>query len=267
MASTVIAHLTDAHLDQKLVLGEQANSIEYRHEPDQHRERLRIVIDDIARRGISNIVFGGDIGAKTSTRWFFETLDHYCFKLRLVLGNHDTFAAVASFYRGKNASLADQLYYSCEEADLKSIFLDTSANFVGDRQLAWLQSELDDKKKTFVVFAHHPILQINTPLDRIGVALRDRDDVHALLRGARGRVVIFCGHYHMNVETTDTNIQQFLTPAICYQIIEQADPIAVDDRSFGYRILRLDGAEIVTEVVTFSQRQTSRRVCHGLDQP
>lgn len=249
MAPTVIAHLTDAHLDQRLVLDTEANSIAYRHEPGEHREKLLAAIQDIARRGISNIVFGGDIGAAASNQWFFETLDRYRLECRMVLGNHDAFGSVERFYSGKNAASAGQLYYACEETHRKLIFLDTSANFVGDHQLAWLGKELDVQKEAFVVFVHHPVLGIDTPIDRIGAALRDRDEVRTVLHRAPGRVVIFCGHYHMNVETSDGNIQQFLTPALCYQIAEQPDRVVVDDRSFGYRIVRLDGAKIDTEVV------------------
>jgi 3',5'-cyclic-AMP phosphodiesterase len=253
MAPTVIAHLTDAHLDQKLVLGAEANSIEYRHETGEHRERLIIALQDIARRGISNVVFGGDIGSPSSVQWFFETLDRYSFKLQLVLGNHDALSSVANFYRGGSVASAGQLYHSEEEAHRKFIYLDTSANLVGDRQLAWLGSELATEKETFFVFVHHPILQIDTPLDRIGAALRDGDEARALLQRARGRVVVFCGHYHMDVETADRNIQQFVTPATSYQIVRQADLVAVNDSSFGYRIVRLCGSELETEVVTLTQ--------------
>lgn len=253
MASSVIAHLTDAHLDQRLVLDTDANSIAYRHEPGEHRERLLAAIQDIARRGISNLVFGGDIGAADSNQWFFETLSRYRLRWRIVLGNHDTFGSVERFYRGKNPPLAGQLYYACEQSHRKLIFLDTSANFVGDRQLAWLRNELHIQKEVFVVFIHHPVLGIDTPIDRIGAALRDRDKLRAVLHRAPGRVVIFCGHYHMNVETTDGNIHQFLTPALCYQITEQADRVLVDVRNCGYRIIRFYGENLDTEVVMLAQ--------------
>jgi len=123
---------------------------------------------------------------------------------------------------------------------------------VGDDQLAWLARELDGTDKV-AIFLHHPILQIDTPLERSGAALRDRDKIKMLLASTDCEVSVFCGHYHMIDEAREARIRQFVTPAVSYQIIKQADRLRVDTSTFGYRILEIDGAEIATEVVLLAE--------------
>lgn len=251
MTSTVIAHLTDAHLDQQLVAGRDPGAIAYREVVGEHRERLRIVLDDIASRGISDVVFGGDIGTSASNQWFFETLADYPFTLRLVSGNHDTLESVKRFYPGTGAGVPGRLCYSSKIAGRTCLFLDTSANLIDEAQLAWLARELDAATSSVIIFVHHPVLKIDTSLDR-GAALHGRSDLEALLNRVPGRVLVFSGHYHMDVQVSAGNITQFITRATSYQIIQRADPVAVDNRSFGYRIVRISDADVTTEVVTFA---------------
>jgi len=98
---------------------------------------------------------------------------------------------------------------------------------------------------------HHPVLEIDTPLDRAGAALNAREKIRAALLEAARETVIFCGHYHMDDDAIDGNIRQFVTPAASYQIVKVSDEIAIDEQSFGYRLIEIDGSEISTEVVMF----------------
>jgi 3',5'-cyclic-AMP phosphodiesterase len=74
-----------------------------------------------------------------------------------------------------------------------------------------------------------------------------------LLASADCDVSVFCGHYHMIDEACEADTRQFVTPAVSYQIIKQADPLRVDTSTFGYRILEIDGAEITSEVVLLTE--------------
>jgi 3',5'-cyclic-AMP phosphodiesterase len=91
----------------------------------------------------------------------------------------------------------------------------TARNAVGDDQLAWLERELKPAS-TVVLFVHHPVLAIDTPLDQAGAALKDREKLKALLTVAGCDIFAFCGHYHMDDERSEANIRQFVTPAVSY---------------------------------------------------
>jgi Icc protein len=90
-------------------------------------------------------------------------------------------------------------------------------------------------------------------VERSGVALRDRDDVKALLASADCEVSVFCGHYHMIYEAREANIRQFVSPATSYQIVKVSDRLQVDTSTFGYRVLSIDDGEISTEVVLLTE--------------
>ena len=53
MSKKIIAYFTDAHLGQKLVLGRgiEKDKMHYVHEPAEHQENLRLILDDISRKG------------------------------------------------------------------------------------------------------------------------------------------------------------------------------------------------------------------------
>jgi Icc protein len=142
------------------------------------------------------------------------------------------------------------LKYAYEDGHFKYIYLDSSPNCIGDNQFSWLQQELKTGEKV-IIFLHHPVLEIDTALDRAGAALNGREKIRNALLEAAKETIIFCGHYHMDDDTVDGSIRQFLTPAASYQIEKLSDEIAIDEQSFGYRLIDIEGSEISTQVVMF----------------
>lgn len=254
MTKTIVAHFTDTHLGQKLVMGGAIAGDEMRYDenPEEHQNHLRSVLDSISRRGISDVIFGGDIGTNKSALGFFELLNGYNFTTSIVLGNHDTYSNIAQYCDVGGNTIQGKLCFSHDDGHLKRIFLDSSDNTVGDDQLVWLARELNGASKV-ALFLHHPILEIDTPLERSGASLRDRDKIKVLLANTNCEVSVFCGHYHMIDEAREGSFRQFVTPAVSYQIIKQADRLRVDTGTFGYRILEIDGAEITTEIVLLTE--------------
>jgi Icc protein len=254
MTRKIIAHITDTHLGQKLVSESRIDGdrMHYQDAPDAHRDRLRLVLDDIARRGITNIVFGGDIGTAESVGGFFELLRSYDFTPSIVLGNHDSRHTVAPHCSAGATPVAGKMCSSFEDGGVKHLLLDSSDNTIGDGQLGWLAGELVGARRV-LLFLHHPVLDIDSPIDRSGAALRDRSEIKALLARAGCDVTIFCGHYHMADEAHEANIRQFITPAVSYQIVRHADRVRTDARSFGYRVLEIEGTGIGSEAILFRQ--------------
>ncbi|MGY5779618.1 metallophosphoesterase family protein [Rhizobium sp. LEGMi135b] len=255
MTKEILAFFTDAHLGQKLVARSEiaGDKMGYEETPREHEHHLRVVLDDIARKGISKVVFGGDIGTANSVAGFFELLRTYALDVSLILGNHDTYGNVAPYHDMDGNIVAGKLCYSQQDQHLKQIFLDTSDNVIGNSQRKWLARELEGVKRA-AVFLHHPILPLDTPIDRTGAALRDRDEVRSLLIGMDCQISLFCGHYHMIDEARDANIRQYVSPAVSYQIVKQSEHLKVDTATFGYRIMEMDEEDIRTQVVLFSTR-------------
>lgn len=231
-----IAYLTDTHL------GETAPG---EHGADEHYN-WQTVLADLTTRHIDQVVFGGDIGAYAAYPEFFKALSDYP-NLRVTPGNHDTSAQVRHFFPHLPHTESG-FYHSEEDADFKSIFLDSSTDKLSPEQIEWFKIELQIDKP-ILLFIHHPVLKVDTPVDA-KYPLENRDEIKELLLRHPKNVTIFCGHYHVEDETSEANIRQFITPAVSYQIKKGTIEIEGDATHFGYRIIETDGTKIETEVIT-----------------
>lgn len=218
-----------------------------KHGADAHKNWNEI-LSELKLRNPDQVIFGGDIGLFSAYPEFFEALKDYR-DLRVTPGNHDTSAHVRLFFStGKEHNHAG--FYSAEEdEDLKWLFLDSSTDKISDPQLDWLAHELASTLKPVILFIHHPVLPVATAVDH-KYPLENREAVKALLLKHRQPATIFCGHYHIEDETSQDNIRQFVTPAISYQIKKNTVEIEGDASYFGYRMIYVDGDTIDTEVVT-----------------
>ncbi|MBB5646157.1 metallophosphoesterase family protein [Pedobacter cryoconitis] len=251
MADQTIAYLTDAHLGQKIILDQETGMMRYTQNTEEHKDKLKFILKDIASNGVTEIIFGGDIGAQKANQWFFKTIDEFNFKFLMVLGNHDSYQQVSQYYKNEHRNEPDdELYYADEEGQFKFIYLDSSSNAVSQNQLNWLLQELDTDKE-ILLFIHHPVLEIETPLDKVGAALKGRDEIKRILSGVQKDIVVFCGHYHMTDELIAGNIRQYSSPACSYQIEKLSEKIEIDTSSFGYRLITINGRQLSTEVKLF----------------
>jgi 3',5'-cyclic-AMP phosphodiesterase len=231
------AFITDIHLGEQFPIDNETNPI----------NNLEIVLADIENKKITDIVFGGDIGDATTHIYFFEKIQN--FSVNLVLGNHDKFDKVKQHFSKDTNN--DELYYKIESKNYQYIFLDTSADELSKIQLQWLQKALDENKE-LIILIHHPILEIDTPIDKL-YPLKNRDELKSILLNFKSNVTIFCGHYHMNDELSFKNIKQFITQSMSYQLEKNADEILVDNLNFGYRIIEINNNKIKTEIINFKK--------------
>lgn len=230
-----IAFLTDIHLDEPWPLGNKVTP----------KENLEVVLADIERRGVQQVIFGGDIGDASAHAYFFKKLKPY--SLQLLLGNHDQFTDVMRYCNKGERS--GELYYCMDEKYFKYLFLDSSLGYISDAQIAWLTDAIVTTKKP-IVYIHHPVLKIDTPADKL-FALENRELVKQLLEETQEEVTIFCGHYHMEDVCTYKNIKQITTPSLCFQLIKDAEELRVDNTTFGYRLIDIATEAIETELVMF----------------
>jgi len=176
----------------------------YVEDADAHKSHLQRILDDIAGRGIVDVIFGGDIGTFAAVPAFFEAMWDHNFTPEVVLGNHDAYANVRPWWG--TGPVEGKLCSSTSEGPWRRIILDSSDNIIGERQLAWLARESESARRA-AIFVHHPVLEMNTPIDRSRAALRDRADLKAFLNGLDCEVALFCGHYHMTDELREANIR------------------------------------------------------------
>jgi 3',5'-cyclic AMP phosphodiesterase CpdA len=232
-----IAFITDIHLDEQFPIDNNVNP----------KKNLEKVLADIDNRKIDNVIFGGDIGEATAHKYFFEKLQN--FSLNLILGNHDKFDNVKKYFI-KDID-KEELYYKFEDENYQYIFLDTSVDELSKTQLNWLKNEIKGNKE-LILFIHHPILEIETHVDKV-YPLKNRDELKSILLNFKNTVTIFCGHYHMNDDIEFKNVKQYITQSMSFQLVKNASKIEVDNTNFGYRIIEISNDTIVTELINFKQ--------------
>lgn len=231
------AYITDLHLDESFTT---ENGV------DARRNWLKI-LDDVKSRDISKIIFGGDIGEASSNSWFFKSLEE--FDLNLTLGNHDSFENSIKYYNPGINEQQKGMYYSFNEGAYKFIFLDTSTGELSQTQLEWLTKELETSHE-LVVFLHHPVLDIGTTPQREFPWKSDRI-LQELLLKLNKKVFIFCGHLHLNDETTLGKVTQIVTPSASIQIKRDTEHTEIGSTAYFYRVITCEEEKLGHELVSF----------------
>ena len=237
-----VAHLTDPHLDEDAPEGCSFSPLE---------NWLR-AIEHIKQHPVDRIVFGGDIGAVSAHQHFFESIADCRTPFNLVLGNHDQYSAVSKFY---SKTLQDDAMVYAEPISTRwhGLFLDSSVEEIGLAQIAWLKNSLL-KSGPVIVFNHHPIFKVQTPVDTIA-ALKDREIIQQIFLEHPHPVLLFCGHYHLEDESQIKNVRQFITPAVSYQGVKESNYVQLDDSYFAYRRIEISKDHVSTELVRFDRSQ------------
>lgn len=236
-----IAYLTDTHLNETGP-GE--------HGADAHKN-WELALSDLDLRVFDRVIFGGDIGEYSAYPEFFKALADY--DLMVTPGNHDTSAHVRQFFGERFHHSQSGFYHSEEDDDVLWLFLDSSTDKISQEQLDWVQSVLAQSDKAVLLFIHHPILAVDSYVDRkYPLDPESRQILKNLLLDYGKPVTIFCGHCHVEDATTENNIRQFVTPAVSYQIKKGTPEIEGDSTYLGYRLIYIDGANIDSEVIVLS---------------
>ena len=166
------------------------------------------------------------------------------------MGNHDRFEEVVKHYDGYENKGLNELYHSRLVTNRKFIYLDSSAEIISDKQIAWFKEELNTLLDV-VLFIHHPLLASECEIDK-RFALSNRDIIVNELINVKQNIMIFSGHYHLEDKITNNNIVQHITPASSYQAEKTMNEIRLNNKMFGYRIIEFGKEEITTKVISFS---------------
>ena len=231
-----IAYITDIHLDDSFPIDAGVNP----------RKNWKTILADVQSRNIRDIILGGDIGEPVSHDWFFESVKD--FEINMSLGNHDSYADILQYY-SKQSQGIDELYYSFEEGGFKYIFLDSSSSWILKSQMQWLKREIVTDKQ-ILLFIHHPILAVDTPVDR-AYPLFNREQVRSVLQSVNNKIIVFAGHYHMTDESGAGNIAQYVSSAASIQLVKDTEIIETDNSFFGYRLLTIHENTIESEFILF----------------
>jgi len=110
----LIAYLTDIHLEEPFPIKVGVNA----------KSNWEVILKDVKKRGISEIVLGGDLGEPETNQWLFKSISD--FEISVTLGNHDAYKEVTKHFHHAAFNEELELYYAFVEGDFKRIYLDSS---------------------------------------------------------------------------------------------------------------------------------------------
>ncbi|MEM9982229.1 MAG: metallophosphoesterase, partial [Bacteroidota bacterium] len=204
-----IAHITDLHLDE-------AFPAKYGVDPQKN---WRWVLQELSNKAIDEVVLGGDLGTLEALPALFEALATY--PVTISLGNHDVAKKKDIAHLMHYNDTEKPFYTSQDRSTFKIIVLDTSDGCLPTEQLDWLKKALITEKPV-LIFVHHPVLPVDTYVDRKH-ALQNRKEVLSILKKSKRAIHLFSGHYHCEAIQQEGNVKQYVTPAVAHQF-EQHTP-------------------------------------------
>ena len=168
-------------------------------------KRLKVFIDDMNRKNPDFIIQMGDFCyPDTSSDEFMSIFRSFKGDKYSVLGNHDRDNGVSWDNAIKYFEMPTA-YYSFDKKDFHFVVLngneisDTITNyprFISDKQLTWLNNDLDKTNKKTIVFVHQSLFDSHGVINQDTV--RDILSSKHFKNGKRKVLVCFNGHSHID---------------------------------------------------------------------
>ena len=195
------------------------------------------------------LVVSGDLcftkNDKKIYKYVKDKLDDSKLNYCVMVGNHDKTAPLAKAFNYTISSKGD-LYYTKDINDYRLIFTDSSRHKISSRQLETIEKDLETKLKP-VLFIHHPPAIAGIPFMDRKYPLTNMDKVQNVLAGYKGRIPVFCGHYHNERDYQFGNLDIHMTPSTYFQISDESNHFKLESKRIGWRSITLNET-VETEV-------------------
>lgn len=243
-----IAHFTDSHLfaDNQGTYFD-VNTADY----------LWQVLQDIKQQNLDCAVFGGDL-----------TQDHSCasyaYFARLIRdadlaipvfwlpGNHDEVAEYELIENSvlNNDKIIENHAFKILLCNSKS---ETPAGCINAHHQAEIAAQLQNTRKSCVLFCHHHPIEIDGYLDKH--KLLNGDAWLSELANYKHVLALFHGHVHNDYAFKYQHIEVIATPATCVQFTKYSATWQQQDKGPAYRIIELGAKQMKSEVRWLSTKQ------------
>ncbi len=228
-----------------------------RRRSDRSWTNLQRVVDRLPElEPFDRLILTGDLARRSIARAYEglrEWLQPWHDRLRVLPGNHDGRQLLASVFADRfepGTSRFEDLI-----AGWRLIGLDSKRAWrvhgrIGDSQLRWLATRLQQPQTRTLLFFHHPPMPTGTWwLDKD--VLRDADELSTLLRddGLASVRGLFCGHIHQEFDGEFAGVPLHGCPSTCYQFTPASRrPASVQNRNPAFRLIDLDVDSFTTRV-------------------
>ena len=226
-----ILQLTDLHIGEE---GEDTYGVDV-------RSNFLKIIDFAKTLQPDRIVLTGDLCFRSGNTdiyfWIKYLLDQLAVPFDVISGNHDDPAQLAKVFGTFSDLHRGELYFARNFGECPALFLDTTVGSLSQRQLDWLQQQLQAIQQELLLFMHHPPLIAGVPYMDKSHALKpeSRKALQDILFGFSWQIHAFCGHYHVEKIVAEKNVAVHITPSCFFQIDPVAETFRIDHHRIGLR--------------------------------
>lgn len=225
-----ILQVTDVHIARP---GIDTFGVDVRQSFENVLKRVREIDPD-------HVVLSGDLCFREPEleiyKWISDRLSEYSIKPYIIPGNHDSNAALIDVF--KLTGVDGEIYYKVNIAGVDCLFLDTGPGTMSENQYTWLSNNLIPGERA-IIFMHHPPAVSGVPYMDNNHAFQQMQLFTKAVGHYKGRLDIFCGHYHVDRVIESGNLSIAITPSTFFQIRSDQDDFGIDHYRAGYRIIEI----------------------------
>jgi Icc protein len=165
-------------------------------------------------------------------------------------GNHDVSDLMQQILDTENITTAKSIFFNNWHILMLNTFLaNTHSGYLAQEELQFLEQQLQSNPDKFtLVCLHHPPVKIDSPwMDEMG--LNNPADLFSIIDAHTHIKGILWGHIHQEFMMTRNGVLLMSSPSTCVQFKPNTEEYVKDNKSAGYRRLRLlASGEIRTEI-------------------
>ncbi len=165
-------------------------------------------------------------------------------------GNHDVQELMQQILNTENITTTKSVYFNNWHVLMLNTFLaNTHSGNLAQEELQFLEQQLQSNPDKFtLVCLHHPPVKIGSPwMDAMG--LKNPEDLFSIIDAHTHIKGILWGHIHQEFMQTRNGVLLMSSPSTCVQFKPNTKVYEKDNKSAGYRRLRLlASGDIRTEI-------------------
>lgn len=236
-----IIQITDLHINHN---DDLVNNVDT-------RKNFVKVLDEATALNPDLMVFTGDLCYQRSNPKIYEWIkskltERNISNYYVIPGNHDNSIELAHSFDLDHCIHGEELYYIRYP---NMLFLDTSPGYCSIGQWNWLEEMLKNiSMENLFVFMHHPPFKAGVPHMDEKYAFSQSEIFRNIFSDYKGKIFVFCGHYHNEITMKIDNFDVFVSPSTYLQISPKTIDFTIDHTIPAYRIIDIDNQILKTSV-------------------
>jgi 3',5'-cyclic-AMP phosphodiesterase len=186
-----------------------------------------------------------------SYQYLLDTMENYPFPTVCLPGNHDDFGIMQAVLCTETVNCRKRVTLgNWQIICLNSQIINSADGLLSAIELSYLENSLKDNPDLFTLIAvHHNCVPCGSDWMDV-MMIKNAQELFDLIKRYPNVKTIINGHIHQATDDEVNAVRILSTPSTCFQFTPRSEHFSLDDKSPGYRWLKLyDDGNVVTGVV------------------